>query len=327
MQAYKNKRVVVTGGLGLIGSNVARQLVALDADVTLIDSLGTDFGGNLRNVADIADRVRINISDVRDTNGLQVLLRDCDYIFNLAGRTSHMDSMTAPFEDLEINCKAQLSLLEVCRAVCPGAVVVFASTRQIYGRPDYLPVDEKHKLNPVDVNGINKIAGEWYHLLYCHYHGLRTSVLRLTNVYGPGMRIKDAKQMFLGIWVRHLLEGRPFEVWGGTQRRDFLHVEDAATAFLHAGLTPGVFGQAYNVGGRPVVTLNELAEMLVSTDSGRSRYTVREYPAERRRIDIGDYFTNDEMFRQATTWTPKVELKDGLTQLVSYYRDNLQHYL
>ena len=319
-------RVLITGGLGLIGSALARRLVAAGCDVLLVDSLNENFGGNLFNVEPIRDRVRINISDIRDKHGLRFLVRGSDIIFNLAGQTSHMDSMSAPFEDLEINCQAQLSLVEVCREVNPDVRIVYASTRQIYGRPRFLPVDESHPLKPVDVNGINKIAGESYHLLYHDVYGLKSTVLRLTNTYGPGMRIKDARQIFLGIWIRRLLEGEPFEVWGGRQKRDFTYVDDAAEAFVAAALSPDTIGKALNVGGSETVSLEALAGMLVDA-AGSGSYERREFPSERQKIDIGDYYTDDAAFRGLTGWRPRVDLKSGLARSVAFYREHLAHYV
>src|SRR3954468_20524367 len=217
---FHSANVLITGGLGFIGSMLARRLVDLGAQVTLVDSLIPIYGGNLRNVAGIEDRVKINIADVRDEYSMDYLVQGQDFLFNLAGQTSHLDSMRDPYTDLEINCRAQLSILEACRNYNPAIKIVFASTRQLYGRPDYLPVDEKHFLRPVDVNGINKMAGERYHILYNNVYGIRACALRLTNTYGPRMRIKDARQTFVGVWIRLLTEGRPFEVWDGDQLRD-----------------------------------------------------------------------------------------------------------
>lgn len=325
---FDRQRIMITGGLGLIGSALARRLVESGAnvDILLVDSLNENFGGNLFNIQAIRDRVRVNISDIRDTHGLRYLLRDCDVIFNLAGQTSHLDSMNAPFEDLQINCLAQLSLLEACREINPGVRIIYASTRQVYGRPHYLPVDEQHPVNPVDVNGINKVSGESYHLLYQRVHGIRTSVLRLTNTYGPHMRIRDARQIFLGVWVKNLIQGKPFEVWGGAQRRDFLYVDDAADAFVAAALCDNTIGKVLNVGGSDTVTLLELAERLVG---GRETSGFRrcEFPADRQRIDIGDYFTDDSAFRQLTGWRAATSLDVGLATTVDFYSKNYKAYL
>src|SRR6516162_3864545 len=198
---FQGSRVMITGGLGFIGSTLAHRLVGEGAKVLLVDSLTPEYGGNLFNIAGIEDRVTVNISDVRDEHSMRYLVQGQDYLFNLAGQTSHLDSMQDPFADLEINCRAQLSILETCRKYNPKIKIVFASTRQIYGKPDYLPVDEKHLLRPVDVNGINKMAGEWYHILYNNVYGIRGCALRLTNTIGPRMRVKDARQTFVGIWI------------------------------------------------------------------------------------------------------------------------------
>jgi len=318
-------KVIISGGLGLIGSTLARRLVDLGCDILLIDSLNENFGGNLFNIEAIRDRVRVNISDIRDIHGLRYLLRDCEVLFNLAGQTSHMDSMSAPFEDLEINCTAQLSLLEACRQINPGVRIVFASTRQVYGRPKYLPVDEAHPARPVDVNGINKIAGESYHILYHDIHRIPTTVLRLTNTYGPHMRIKDARQIFMGIWIRSLLENRPIELWDGRQRRDFLYVDDAVEAFIAAATTPATVGKTFNVGGADVVSLAQLADLLVARNGGRIERM--EFPLHRKLIDIGDYFTNDKAFRSATGWHPRVGIEQGVDRTLAFYRTNAQHYL
>ena len=222
MSEFKDKRVLITGGCGFIGSMLARRLVVEGARVTLVDSLIPLYGGNLANIADIRDRVWLNISDVRDPHAMSELIRNQDYLFNLAGQTSHVDSMTDPFTDLEINATAQLSILEAVRKFNPVIRIVFASTRQLYGKPRYLPVDEKHPIEPVDINGIHKLAGEGYHMLYHKVYGIASSCLRLTNTYGPGMRVKDARQTFLGIWIKLILAGQPVQVFGdGAQLRDF----------------------------------------------------------------------------------------------------------
>jgi len=319
-------RVVITGGLGFIGSTLALRLIELGSDVLLIDNLAPNYGGNHFNIEPVRDRARIEIVDIRDTARLRPLLEGCDYLFNLAGQTSHLDSMTDPLTDLEINCLAQLTLLEACRAVCPKAAIVFASTRQIYGKPQYLPVDERHTLHPVDVNGVNKMAGEAYHILYHDVYGMHATALRLTNTYGPRMRIKDARQTFVGVWLRAALEGKPFEVWGGAQRRDFTYVDDAVEAFLLAAVSDGTKGKALNIGGEGAVSLAELASLLVAANRG-GNFVNREFPPERRRIDIGDYFADDSQFRGITGWRPSVALSDGLERSLAYFRQHLQHYV
>ena len=320
------KQILITGGLGFIGSNLAHHLVEIGAQVTLVDSLISEYGGNQFNISGVKDRVQLNISDIRDEHSLRYLVQGQDFLFNLAGQTSHMDSMEDPFTDLDINARAQLVILETCRKYNPDIKIVFASTRQIYGKPDYLPVDEKHLLRPVDVNGINKMAGEWYHILYNNVYGLRACALRLTNTYGPRMRVKDARQTFLGVWMKLLVENQPFEVWGGEQLRDFTFVDDVVDALLLTATNDKANGKIYNLGGEKVVSLRELADLLV-TANGSGQYTLREFPAERKRIDIGDYYADDQLIRKELGWQPQVSLLDGLSCTLNFYRHNLEHYL
>jgi UDP-glucose 4-epimerase len=322
---FKGRNVLISGGLGFIGSNLAHRLVELGAQATLVDSLIPEYGGNLFNVAGIEDRVKINISDVRDEHSMRYLVQGQDYLFNLAGQTSHMDSMQDPNTDLEINCRSQLSILEVCRKYNPQIKVVFASTRQIYGKPDRLPVDENHLLRPVDVNGINKMAGEWYHILYNNVYGIRACALRLTNTIGPRMRVKDARQTFLGIWIRLLIEGKPFEVWGGEQLRDFTYVDDAVEAFLMAAASEESNGKIFNLGGDCVISLKDLADLLIQVN-GAGEYISKSYPADRKRIDIGDFFADFSRIRSALGWEPKVPLREGLIRILSFYRKHQNYY-
>ncbi len=323
---FNDRKVLITGGLGFIGSNLARRLADLGAHVTLVDSLIPEYGGNLFNISGIESRVQVNFSDVRDEHSMRYLVQGQDYLFNLAGQTSHLDSMRDPYTDLEINCRAQLSILEACRRNNPGIRLLFASTRQIYGKPEYLPVNEKHLLRPVDVNGINKMAGEWYHILYNNVYGIQACALRLTNTFGPRMRVKDARQTFLGVWIRLVLEGKPFEVWEGQQLRDFTYVDDAVDAFLLAAVSEEANGQVFNLGGDCALSLNELAELLTQVN-GRGEYTVRSFPPERKRIDIGDYFADYSHIHSLLGWEPKVSLRTGLERTLAFYQEHLQHYL
>jgi UDP-glucose 4-epimerase len=325
-RAFRGRRVLITGGLGFIGSNLARSLVRLRAKVTILDSLIPEYGGNRRNVAGLERRLDIHLSDVRDRHSLPAFVRGQEFLFNLAGQTSHMDSMADPDTDLEINCRAQLSILEACRRHNPGIRVVFASTRQIYGRPDYLPVNEKHPLRPVDVNGINKLAGEEYHLLYSRVHGIRSTVLRLTNTIGPRMRVKDARQTFVGVWIRQLLEDRPFEVWGGEQLRDFTYVDDAVEALLLAAVRPAAEGRVFNLGGPPPVTLRQLAELLVAVN-GAGKFVTKKFPATRKKIDIGDFYADYGLIASTLGWQPRTDLRTALRRTLVFFRKELAHYV
>jgi len=316
----RGARVLITGGLGFLGSTLAHELVAAGTKVVLVDSLVPEYGGNRQNVADISDQVSVNISDVRDQHSLNELVREQDILFNLAGQTSHLDSMTDPYTDLEINCRAQLSILEACRHENPDIRIVFASTRQIYGRPQELPVNESHPIVPVDVNGINKTAGEWYHLLYGEVYGLHVSVLRLTNTYGPRMRVKDARQTFLGYWLRLAVEGRTIQVFGdGTQKRDFNYADDAARAFLLAALRDEARGRVYNLGSDEVVDLRELGELLVELN-GAGELELVPFPPDRKAIDIGDFYADFSRIRAELGWEPRVPPRAGLERALDYYR-------
>jgi len=324
---YRGRSVMITGGLGFIGSNLARALVELCADVLLVDSLIPDYGGNLFNIDGIGDRVHVNVADVRQQSTMNYLVRDRAVIFNLAGQVSHIDSMRDPYTDLEINCRSQLTILEACRYNNPGAKVVFAGTRQIYGRPISLPVDESHLVMPTDVNGINKAAGEYYHLVYNNVFGVRACSLRLTNVYGPRQLLKHNRQGFIGWFIRLAIEGREIEIYGdGSQLRDFVYVDDAVDAFLRAGASDACNGDAFNVGGDQAFTHRDLTALLLGiAGSGSVRYV--EWPADKKAIDIGSFYADSTKFKRVTGWAPAVPLAEGLARTIAFYRDHLGQYI
>ncbi|MDQ5853066.1 MAG: NAD-dependent epimerase/dehydratase family protein, partial [Chloroflexota bacterium] len=312
---FADTRCTITGGLGFIGSTLARRLVELGAQVTLIDSLIPEYGGSLYNIEGLdGERVRVNIADVRDEHSMDYLVRGQHYLFNLAGQNSHLDSMNDPYTDLEINCRAQLSILEACRKHNPEVKIVYSSTRQIYGKPDYLPVDERHLLHPTDVNGINKMAGEWYHIVYNNVYGIRSCALRLTNTYGPRMRVKDARQTFLGIWIKQLIDGEPIKVFGdGLQIRDLNYVDDAVEALLLAAAADRANGQIFNLGADETINLRDLAELLIELNGG-GHYEIVPIPPNRKSIDIGDYYGDYRLIQGRLGWRPHVRLRDGLAR-------------
>lgn len=324
--SFDGARVLVTGGCGFIGSNLALRLAKQGADVMLVDSLVPEYGGNLFNIASRPDSIKLNVADVRDAHSMRYLVQNRDFLFNLAGQTSHLDSMKDPQTDLDINCRAQLIILEACRYNNPKIRVVFASTRQVYGRPDYLPVDERHPVRPIDVNGVNKMAGEWFHLLYDSVYGIGATALRLTNSYGPRMRVKDARQTFVGLWIRSVLEGKPIEVWGGDQLRDFTYVDDLVEALLLAATEERARGKVYNLGGKEVISLKNLAEALIAANGG-GIFAVKPFPEERQKIDIGDYYSDYSKIRAELGWEPTVDLRTGLTSTLAFFRTNLSEYL
>lgn len=324
---YEQRPVLVTGGMGFIGSHLAERLVHLGAKVTIVDSLIPEHGGNEHNIASFADQIQISITDIRDIPGLQYLIRGQECIFNLAGQASHIDSMADPETDLEINCRAQLGLMEALRNVRPNTRVVYASTRQIYGRPNYLPVDEGHPINPTDVNGINKHAGEQYHLLYASAYGIPTVALRLTNTYGPRQLMHHSRQGFIPTFIRMAMENRPITLFGGgSQLRDANYVDDVVDAFLRAGARADEFsGRVFNTGARPAFTLRAFAELLISI-VGQGSIVDAEWPSEKSRIDIGDFESDYSRIAAELGWAPKVGLEIGLRRTVEFYLEQGEHY-
>ena len=327
MDFYRGRRVMITGGMGFVGSNLARKLVELGADVLIVDSLIPDYGGNLFNIDGIEKRVTVNVADVRQASTMNYLVRDREVIFNLAGQVSHIDSMRDPHTDLEINCRSQLTLLEACRAHNPGTKVVYAGTRQVYGKPDRLPVDESQLVRPTDINGINKAAGENYHIVYNNVFGVRACSLRLTNVFGPRQLISHSRQGFIGWFIRLALEGREIQIYGdGSQIRDFVYVDDVVDAFLRAGVSDACNGGVFNVGGREHISHRDLVKMLIEeAGAGSVRYV--EWPDDKRRIDIGSFYSDSTKFSTTTGWNPTIALRDGLRKTMAFYRVHFDKYV
>jgi len=321
---FKNKKICITGGAGFIGSAIARRLARI-ANVKVVDSMTPQYGGNLKNLDSIKHLIDIQIGDVRKKNITEKFVKNVDYIFNMAGQTSHMDSMSDPYTDLEINAYAQLSILEAVKKFNPNVKIIFASTRQLYGKPDYLPVDEKHPVRPVDINGINKNAGEQFHLLYHNVYGIKTSVLRLTNTYGPGMRIKDARQTFVGLWIKNIIQNDTFEVWGGNQMRDFNYVEDVVDAFLAAAISKDSEGEIFNLGSSEIINLKDLANKLIEIN-GYGNFLEMNFPEDRKKIDIGDYYSNFSKISNSLGWSPSTNLNKGLQKTLEYYKSDGEYY-
>jgi UDP-glucose 4-epimerase len=327
LEFYRGRRVLVTGGLGFIGSNLARRLVDLGADVLVIDALIPDSGGDVFNLEGVETRLRVNVSDIRQGSTMNHLVRGRDVVFNLAGQVSHIDSMRDPHLDLEVNCRSQLTLLEACRYHNPSAKVVFAGTRQVYGKADVLPVDERHLVRPTDVNGINKAAGEYYHIVYNNVFGVRACSLRLTNVYGPRQLIRHNRQGFIGWFIRLAIEDRTIQIYGdGSQIRDFVFVDDAADAFLRAGASDVCNGEVFNIGGDQPIRHRDLAALILEV-AGTGRVEFVEWPAEKKVIDIGDFYADSSKFRRTTGWSPSTNLREGLRRTIDFYREHLTHYV
>ena len=327
LNAYRGRSVLVTGGLGFIGSNLAHRLVEIgDVEVTLIDSMEKEQGGNLFNVDDIKDRVSIHIANLQDPSIVSHLVAGVDYVFNLAGNVSHLDSMSVPLRDLELNCAAQLSLLEACRSFNPHVRIVFTSTRQVYGKPLYLPFDEEHRCSPVDINGVHKLAAEQYHLLYHRVYGLRATCLRLTNTYGPRQLMHHNRQSVIAWFIRQALDGQAIQLFGeGRQKRDFNYVDDVVEALLLVGASEKTEGEVYNLGSPEPVTLAHAAEELIWL-TGKGSLAYVPFPPERQLIDIGNCYSSYRKIAEAVGWEPSVNLHDGLQRTVDYYREHQSHY-
>jgi len=324
---FAGKRVLITGGLGFIGSNLAHKLVELGANVTIVDSLIPGYGGDFFNIQDIQDKLRVNIADVRDMHSQRYLVQGQDFLFNLAGQISHIDSMTDPFTDLEINVRAQLSIVESCRHYNPSVRIVHAATRQQYGRPLKLPVDESHLIQPIDVNGINKAAGEMYFMVYTQNYDLRATSLRLTNVYGPRQLLAHNRQGFIAWFMRKVLLNEEIQIFGtGKQLRDMLYVDDVVNAFLNVATYDQAIGQIYNVGGPRPVSLIEIVETLIRI-VGQGSYRIVPFPPDRKNIDIGDFYSDHTKIKNAAGWEPMVDLEEGLKRMAAYYSEHGSHYL
>jgi len=324
---FEDKRVLVTGGAGFIGSSLTIRLIREGAKVTVLDAMLPACGANLFNLAPVMDSITLNVSDLRDRNSLDYLVKGQDIVFNLAGKTGHMESMEKPFEDLGSNLLGQLNLLEACRHGNQGVLIVNASTRQIYGAPRYLPVDEQHPINPPDVNAINKHAAEQYFTLYNKVHGVRSTTLRLSNVYGPRQFIRNATQGFIGWFVNRTLTGNDIELFGaGEQIRDFPYIDDVVEAFMAAAQCAECAGKIYNISGERA-SLKKVAYKLMELGRGKDLVRIVPFPSDRKKIDIGDYYGSSKSFTETTGWTCGVALDDGLARTVDYFIAHKERYL
>jgi len=327
MQRYRDLPVLITGGLGFLGSNLAIRLVEEGARVTIVDSSIPGCGANEYNLSPVRDRVSIIAQDIAEPRNFIAAIQEARAIFNLAGEISHIHSMDFPERDLHINTVAQLRFLLECQASNPGVRVVYASTRQIYGVPDYLPVDENHPIQPVDYNGVHKYAASMYHLMLGRSGAIDAISLRLTNVYGPRMALDIPCQGFLSAFLRRMLLGRPLEIFGtGEQLRDPVYVDDAVEAFLVAGSIEHGPSLAYNIGGPEALSLNEIAR-LATAAAGLDAPSQRPFPGEIKAIDIGSYRTDTSRAARELNWRPRVHFADGIRRTLDYYRAELSNYL
>lgn len=317
--------ILITGGLGFIGSTLAIAEVKRGSKVTVVDALFPDYGGNRFNVKEIEKEIEIEIGDVRNKKMMEKLVKGKDVIYSLAGTLSHVDSMTDPFTDLEINCVSQLTLLEACRKLNPQVKLLFAGTRNQYGRAKYLPVDEDHPMEPVDVNGINNIAAEWYYRLYNNIHGVWTCSLRLTNTFGPRHQMKHPRQGVLNWFIRQVLDGKVIKLYGtGTQIRDINYVDDVVDAFILAADSPKAKGEVFNLGGDAISLIDFVKKSIKIVGNGKMK--IVPFPPSRRAIEIGDYIANRSKIKRVLGWEPEISLKEGIKRTVEYYRQFKSNY-
>ncbi|MCD6460607.1 GDP-mannose 4,6-dehydratase [bacterium] len=326
LDVYKNKNILITGGLGFIGSTIANRLAGTAKEITLVDSLIPQYGGNLFNIDAIQDKVNVNIADVRDEASMNVLVKNKHYLFNMAGTLSHIDSMTDPYTDLEINCRSQLTILEACRKNNRDIKIVLAGTRGEYGRIEKTPVDESHPLLPTDVNGINKIAGGLYHLVYNNAYGIRSASIRLTNTYGPRHQMRHSKQGYLNWFLRLAMENKEITIYdNGTAKRDFIYVDDAVEAFLRVCASDDTNGQYYNLGSGRAVSILESAEAVIEVaGSGKIKHV--EYPKDKKAIEIGDFIADYSKIKNTVGWEPETSFKDGLKKTYEFYKKYKEYY-
>lgn len=322
---YKNRQVLITGGLGFIGSNLAIKLVNVGAKVTILDALLPNFGGNIFNISPVKHDVKAILGDMRDEKTIKKVVRDKQIIFNLAGTLSHIDSMTNPFEDLDINCRAQLCLLEACRKYNRTVKIVFAGTRNQYGKALYLPVDEKHLQEPTDINGINALAAEKYHFLYHRIYGIKAVSLRMSNTFGPRHQMKHSRQGVLNWFIRMLINGEKIELFGdGSQIRDINYIDDAVDALLLCAQAKKAEGQSYNIGGEPL-TLKEFLEKAILA-YGSGNYKLIPFPKERKSIEVGNYVADIKKIRDDLDWEPKISADEGIRMTFEYYGKFQKYY-
>ena len=317
---------MITGGLGFLGSNLAHTLVDLGAEVLLVDPMLPLYGGNHFNIAGIRDKVRVNIADIRDAGAMNELVKGQEVIYHIGNQTSHVDSMTDPLLDVDINCRGNIIFLEACRQFAPEAKIVYAGTRGQYGRLQYVPVDEKHPSNPTDVYGINKHAGEQYMFTYGRIYGMRTTSLRINNSYGARGQMKHGKYGILNWFIRLAMDEQPIQVYGaGEQLRDYNYVDDVTDAFLRVAATDQTNGEAYNLGSNEHIKFIDLVRKIVEA-AGSGSVEQIPWPEDRAAIEIGDYAADTTKIRTTLGWKPGVMLDEGLRRTVAFYREYKAHY-
>jgi UDP-glucose 4-epimerase len=326
METFRGKEVLVTGGLGFIGSNLCAELVKYGAHVTIVDNMLPRQGGNLFNIRDIEDKVKVNFSDVRNGLSMNHLVKGQDYIFHLAGQVNHVDSMRNPIQDLEINCRGTLVLLEALRHNNLTARIIFAGTRGEYGSSVTLPVDENHPTNPKGIYAVTNLTAEKMVLVYDDIFGIKGACLRITNTYGPRHQMAHDEYGVFNWFIRKAVDDEAIPVFGdGRILRDFIYVEDLVECLLMVAATDSAYGEVFNIGTGVPVSFIELAKKIVrATGSGHVQFA--EFTQERKEVEPGDYYADITKIKTTTGWAPRTSLEDGIRKTVEYYRKYKKEY-
>jgi UDP-glucose 4-epimerase len=324
--SLQGSRCLVTGGLGFLGSNLAMRLVDDGAEVTLVDAMIPEYGGNLANIAPIDGRVHVNFADIRDRSAMNYLVRGVDFLFHLAGQVSHVMSLNDPFPDIDINIGGTTVVLEALRGNHVDAKVIFSSTRGAYGPVPKLPVDEEQSSNPVALHEISKLTAELIFKAYLQQHGIRSTMLRFTNTYGPRSQMRHGKYGVVNYFIRRAMDGDVIEVFGdGSVLRDYLFVSDAVDALVLAAEDPAADGVVYNVGWPSPTSLVDLVKAVIEA-AGSGDWRFAPYSEERKAQEPGDFYSDITRISTALGWEPKVGLSDGLRRTVEYYREHRDAY-
>ena len=325
-KALKDKRVLITGGMGFIGSNLARRLVELGSNITVVDAMLPGYGGNLFNVEGVADKIHINFSDIRDVHTMNYLVRDQEIVFHLAGQVDHILSLTNPFPDIDINIRGSAVVMEAVRGHAPGARVVYTGTRGQYGPTVNLPVGEDTPMNPKGLYELTNLTAEKMMLLYNDKHNVATSVLRLTNIYGPRAQMLHSRYGVVNWFVRVALDNGTIKVFGsGDIKRDFLYVDDAVEAILLAAVRDEAIGEVFNVGVDKPSNFLELAERVIAI-AGSGRWEFAPFSPERAKQEPGDFYSDITKIRNTLGWEPATDLDTGLRATIEFYKRHGSHY-
>jgi len=325
-ETFAGRSVLITGGLGFIGSNLAISLVALGAGVTLVDALIPEYGGNPFNIEPVRGCVQVNYGDICDRHAMDWLVRGQDYVFHLAGQVSHVMSLTDPYPDIEYNIKGTVVVMEALRRFNPAAKVIFTGTRGQYGPAVRLPVSEAAPTNPKGIYEISNLTAEKIIQVYYHTHGIRAVLLRLTNVYGPRAQMKHARYGVANWFIRQAVDDQTIAVFGdGCILRDFLYVDDCVRAILQAAACEEANGDIFNVGLDRPTSFRELAELIVAV-AGSGSWDFAPFTPEREAQEPGDFYSDISKIRRVMGWEPHTDLADGIRQTLAYYRRFKAHY-